>query len=665
MNKWILNRCLHIVSTLFLLALGVAVNAASLPLADKKALLEEARNGDLISIPVSVTQKPIYPYLRYYQLKSSLPEVAPQEVRLFVEEYADTPLAAWMINSAIGSYAKSSQWQDVLAVTNTVPNNIEANCRYQHALWKAENKISWGDANKLWLSGHSRPSACDAYFKQLKQVGYINKEQLWARLLLALEARQAAVASYLLKELDKTDWSTRSTLVRTLLGAPEELLNKENFNGLGNAQTNKLLYALSLRLTQTHTDQSLQQWPKVQALYQLSSKQKERVERSFAAFSYKLDPDNATSQKVYRSILEQYAEAKLIEPALRQAIADSNWADVIHWTEKVTDEEYYSAYNQYWRGRALKQLGLEQQADQAFRLAASKRNFYGFLAADYLSLPYQLNQSQPEVASEQLVTLGAEPSIQRIASLISIQEYRLALAEWNHYLAKHTDQTAVLAEYAKQQNWYGLSVASTIKGRHWDYVDHRFPLAYRVEFMNWSKVREVDANLLMAIARRESAFNPEAVSPVGALGLMQMMPATSRYVSRNLEIEAPDRDGLFEKDTNIELASAYVKELLDQFNGSLILALAGYNAGPNKATQWASEGPLEFDQFIESIPYGETRKYVKAVLAYRVIFNLMTRQDDILVLRPEERMYPAAFARSGLFEESKSDKICQVNATLC
>ena len=171
-------------------------------------------------------------------------------------------------------------------------------------------------------------------------------------------------------------------------------------------------------------------------------------------------------------------------------------------------------------------------------------------------------------------------------------------------------------------------------------LEHRFPLAYQDEFSRWAEEYDLDPSLLMSIARRESAFNPHARSPVGARGLMQIMPATAKQVAREKNLVLNDvNDDLMDYRTNIPLGSYYVRSLLERYQGNLIAALAGYNAGPHKVDRWLKDAPVAYDQFIESIPYRETRDYVKAVLAYRVIFSSLKGKEVTAVLDPDERVF--------------------------
>ena len=143
--------------------------------------------------------------------------------------------------------------------------------------------------------------------------------------------------------------------------------------------------------------------------------------------------------------------------------------------------------------------------------------------------------------------------------------------------------------------------------------------------MQWGQQTGVDPYLLMAITRRESAYNPVALSPAGARGLMQLMPGTATQVSRQLGLNDPGPYGVLEPELNIRLGSTYLRDKLNRYRGNRLAATAAYNAGPGRVDQWLGTHSMEsFDLFVESIPFRETRDYVQAVLSYRVIFESLT-----------------------------------------
>jgi soluble lytic murein transglycosylase len=129
----------------------------------------------------------------------------------------------------------------------------------------------------------------------------------------------------------------------------------------------------------------------------------------------------------------------------------------------------------------------------------------------------------------------------------------------------------------------------------------------------------VDPYLVAAIIREESQYDWKAVSRVGAIGLMQVMPGTANAVAQRYGFPAVARDDLFDQETNIRIGVRYVEQLLDQFSGNVVQTIAAYNAGPVVVGSWvALHRGRSQDEFVELIPYQETRQYVKRVLrSYR------------------------------------------------
>jgi soluble lytic murein transglycosylase len=161
-------------------------------------------------------------------------------------------------------------------------------------------------------------------------------------------------------------------------------------------------------------------------------------------------------------------------------------------------------------------------------------------------------------------------------------------------------------------------------------------MPYQETFNHYALVQKVPSTELMAIARRESAFFPAARSPVGARGLMQLMPATGKQVARSLGTSHQKSD-LYQVDHNVLLGSAYYKQLLERYSGNRVFAIAAYNAGPHRVDQWRNKAgktvPLEI--WVATIPFKETRNYVQAVLSYNVVFHHLLGVDRSL-LSPAE-----------------------------
>jgi len=147
-----------------------------------------------------------------------------------------------------------------------------------------------------------------------------------------------------------------------------------------------------------------------------------------------------------------------------------------------------------------------------------------------------------------------------------------------------------------------------------------YPLKYDDWIRRYSAKNGLDPYTIMGLIHQESYFNPRAKSSVGAMGLMQLMPATGKELARNLHISPR----LENPETNIRLGAAHYKGLVDLFNGSNELAIASYNAGQGRVQQWRRAAPSKpMDEFIESIPFHETRTYVKHVVMIASTYKRM------------------------------------------
>jgi soluble lytic murein transglycosylase len=153
-------------------------------------------------------------------------------------------------------------------------------------------------------------------------------------------------------------------------------------------------------------------------------------------------------------------------------------------------------------------------------------------------------------------------------------------------------------------------------------LDVRFPMAHRNELVREAKNRDIHSSWVFAITRQESAFMADAKSGVGAMGLMQLMPATAKETAKRFGIPLSSPQLAYRPEVNIQLGAAYLSQIYGQFNGNRVLASAAYNAGPGRVRQWLRGADhLSYDVWIENIPFDETRQYVQNVLSYSVIYG--------------------------------------------
>ena len=565
-------------------------------------------------------------YVEYHRLRSRLSTASAAEVNDFVTRYGDSPLSDWMRGAAQTRFGELGRYDDLLAISDGEPSSTIRQCYYYTALLDREPARAAAGGEALWHVGTSQPEACDPLFATLEERGVLTDEDTWERMMLAWENGQAGLVTYLERGLDDT-WQRAIDSFDTVRGNYAAVTRVPLDLGPEGQASGALIAAAMHGLIRADTEAALEAWRKISPHVSIGENRRHQVEHDLAFYSMVRNVDN--NQGWVDTTLPRLADADLIELRIRNAVTEGNWANVARWSETLPPEVRAEAHWQYWLGRASETMGDDAKARQAYQLAAQDRSFFGFAAADRLGQPYQLEMADTSVSTLQQELTSMLPVVQRTEALMRIDEEGLARSEWFTAAARGTpDQAAALADYAIRQGWYGMAIQTTIAAKQWDALPWRFPAAYRDSFLKWAEVNQVDPYLLMGIARRESAFNPHATSPVGARGLMQLMPGTADHVARELGISAPSTAELFQPQVNIQLGSTYIRSMLERYRGNRIAATAAYNAGPHRVDRWLATAPREFDRFVESIPFRETRDYVQAVLAYRVIFESLAKQGD-------------------------------------
>lgn len=213
--------------------------------------------------------------------------------------------------------------------------------------------------------------------------------------------------------------------------------------------------------------------------------------------------------------------------------------------------------------------------------------------------------------------------------------YLNAKREWRHAI-QHLPprQQAIAIALASHWGWHYQAIMAAAKAGYYDALEIRFPLAFHSQLATGAKRQGIDLAWVYGIVRQETAFKNEATSHVGALGLMQLMPATARYVAKKIGLRLKRKQDIFVLDTNIRLGTAYLQQMLDKFDGNYMLATAAYNAGPGRAKRWAAENRcIPSDLWVEMIPFDETRKYVRRVLFYTRIFEERLQRKQLRPLR--------------------------------
>lgn len=571
-------------------------------------------------------------YIDYHRLKRALPDAPSSRVNRFIQANDDSPLAGWMRGQAISAYGEAGRFDALLAVADGSPQRISRQCHYQTALLERDTQTAQEAGKALWLAGRSRPDACDPLFNRLRRENVIDADAIWQRAMLAWQAGNAGLMDYLLDMLGER-WQTAVTRARaarqdlSALGRAPDCLGPKCRAGDGFYQ------AAMQRLTRKDTREAFLVWQELAPRITITSRARASIREELAF--YALVRETPGTLGWIDEVLPTLDSQRVRELRVRRALASRAWRDARDWIEQMHAAEQEDSRWQYWLARADEQQDNDAAAHQHYEAATQERDFYGLAAADRLGRPYSLHRRDDEPDTASRTSIAALPEVKRAEALIRIDEPGLATSEWLQSVRRASPRRArAMADYAAHKagnghaGWTARLIQTTIAAGMWDALDWRFPEAYTDAFQRFGQQHDVDPYLLMAIARRESAYNPEARSSAGALGLMQLMPGTADDVSRSLGLEAPGRYGVLDPDLNIRLGSAYFGDILARYGGNRLAATAAYNAGPRRVDRWLKEHDADaFDLFVEQIPFRETRRYVQAVLTYRVIYQRLARDE--------------------------------------
>lgn len=317
------------------------------------------------------------------------------------------------------------------------------------------------------------------------------------------------------------------------------------------------------------------------------------------------------------------ADDQISEWRTRLALRTGQWREAHDLTRAMPDSLLQQNRWRYWRVRSAQLANPDRDLSGEYAELADERDFYGFIAAERSRKPYALNHRPADVEPRAHARVSQTAGIRRAREFLARGEIVNARREWYHAGRTFSREELIAqAAMARDLGWHFPAIRGISQAQHWDDLDIRFPLAYRQPITQQARTRQLNPTWVYAITRQESGFMEDARSHAGAVGLMQLMPATAKETARRYGISLNSANDVLVPERNIALGTAYLAQLHDQFQGNRVLASAAYNAGPGRVRQWTRGiGSLPSDVWIENIPFDETRQYVQSVLSYAVIYG--------------------------------------------
>ena len=277
----------------------------------------------------------------------------------------------------------------------------------------------------------------------------------------------------------------------------------------------------------------------------------------------------------------------------------------------------------YWKARALSELSDKAGAQIIFTDLAKEFSFYGLLAAEEINAPLPtpvtLKAGAAKPTPDEIKRFDQSAAARRVLKLSELGLRADAAREWFSVVKDFNDvESLVAAEWMRRKGIWDRSINTAERTKTQHDFGLRYQMPYAVEIRKAATQAALDHSLVFGLIRQESRFWAEAVSSAGALGLMQVMPATGKWIATQMKANDYRPSQLADVSVNTGFGAFYLRTVLDQMGGSEPMAAASYNAGPGRARAWRADGPLEGAIYAESIPFNETRDYVRKVLANAV-----------------------------------------------
>ena len=311
--------------------------------------------------------------------------------------------------------------------------------------------------------------------------------------------------------------------------------------------------------------------------------------------------------------------------ALLRVSSKPNWTAVLHAINAMSEPAQKDAIWTYWKARALKSKNQLPEANALFERIASVRGFYEQLALEELGRKITVPERPTELAPLEKAVARQNAGLNRALKAINIGLRSEGVREWNYStnLTNSAGQAGGMndrellaaAQFACEREVWDRCINTSERTKTVIDFDQRFPMPFRNSVVKRAGDIGLDPAYVYGLIRQESRFIMDARSGVGAAGLMQVMPATARWTAKKIGLTNFTADQINDRETNIAIGTGYLKLVLDDFAGSMPLAAAAYNAGPNRPRAWRNGAVVETAIWAENVPFAETRDYVKKVLS--------------------------------------------------
>ncbi len=589
---------------------------------------DAVRNGDrnkLDRLLPQTREHVLAGYPEYWQLRLRLDQATPDEVEAFFIRHPGEYLAEVMRHEWLRILARRGDWSNfarhyAALVSTLVNDEPDVLCYGLQSRHQAGDMTALSEVRVHWQTARDLPEGCQALIEPMRAAGLLGTQQLWERFRLLAEANQMPALRRFLSLLPQNE---RPDLARldALMASPARWLDR-SADQLATRPGRELVIVALARLARSDSQA---------AAAQLDARLRAALSPEQQAWAL-AHIATAAARKHLPEALEWFRQAaaaggsaslmtqEQLAWRTRIALRLGNWSEVKAAIDAMTPLARAESTWTYWLGRAAQQQGRNDEARQLFARIAAEHSFYGRLAAEEAGQTLSLPRAAAIEARESQAAAN-HPGLRRALALFERNMRVEGVREWNWALRGMDDrQLLAAADLARSNKVWDRAINTADRTQQTHDYSLRFLAPYREALGREARAQSVEEPFVLGLVRQESRFIAEVKSGAGAAGLMQLMPATARWVAKRVGMHDFHWSRVTEVDINARLGTYYLRQVLSELDSHPVLASAAYNAGPGRARNWRGDRPLEGAIYAESIPFNETRDYVKKVMSNTVYY---------------------------------------------
>ena len=601
-----------------------APNKADEVILDMSQAFKKNDKGQLTRLLPRAKGHTLEPWAAYWELRVRLDQASDSEIQQFLSQYAGTYAEDRLRNDWLLQLGRQREWSTFAQEYPRFRMNDDREVRCyalanEPLLSKPETPA---ELKRLWYAFRDTEDGCTYTADKLYDLKRIDSLDIWRKARLAMDSNRPRVAQLALN-IESSEMGKQAILIHA---EPQKYLDKHI---LAITKRRKELAVLALiRVANADPDKAAQLIEKKWGLM-LTKEEHNWVWAVIGKQAAQKLQDNAHSyfNKVSRN---QDLNDDLLIWKTRAALRNGDWKAVISAVDAMDNAKQDPTWI-YWKARGQLALSagttsaatdpVRTEATAALQSIAGVKGFYEQLAMEELGQAITVPAKPAALTQPEKTAAAQNAGLQRALTALSLGLRSEGNREWNYTTNLHTPggmserELLAAADFACSKQVWDRCINTSDRTKTQIDFDQRFPMPLKETVLRKSKDVQLDPAYVYGLIRQESRFITDARSVVGASGLMQVMPATAKWTAKKIGLTNFQPQQINDQEINVAIGTGYLKLVLDEFDGSMPLAAAAYNAGPSRSRNWRKGPVLEAAIWAENIPFTETRDYVKKVLS--------------------------------------------------